>query len=635
MNRHQPIGTTCRLVVHSCFGIVICITALTQNSVLAQPNLLAIDWEVQQRFRNFDFLGSQPSNQRALEAWNTYSPRSSDDSLVSWLNRLQSEGHLSPYADTQNAWNEESVDPKQIYRSELVEAPKTYAVTAKLIGFAGPAVQECSWTLTGSVPITAPCVASVRINLPHEGAIVEVSSLGQLIARDSVHPRFRIILGLGDSYGSGQGNPDRPTKWNAQVKETRWTLGDIDWTSSYVVAPANWQSNRCNRSFWSHQHMAALKSAADDRHSVVSFVHLSCTGAEIVDGMLAPQRKPSGRNLVCDSPENRKGQNAEQVDPQCDVPYSQIRAAVELLCSEPTIPVAPSDYQAIRAEIQTLELSKKQAAWINELRACGAGKQRPIDRIFVSIGGNDIGFAGVIAWGLLPLDSKTPIWELFSDFVTGVARKDGGVICPYPRATKGCDVPSAQERMRELDGRFNALAIALKKLLEVNGSTIVLTGYPNPLKNARGEYCGDRPYSNEPNRWYALHYTIPQYVSPSRWQLNLTPWETEQVDKQVVPRLNDALQRAASANQWHFVDARQAMANRGWCTGPDPTLPPPSKAVNWNAYSDHVRRVRTGNDSFLTQWAISAGRADWLSGVFHPNAHGHAAVADLIARESP
>lgn len=77
------------------------------------------------------------------------------------------------------------------------------------------------------------------------------------------HPILRdlLIVGLGDSNGSGEGNPDN-------------------------LASASWIDQRCDRSHWSYQ--AKTAAALEDASPLtsVTFVHLACSGASITQGLI-------------------------------------------------------------------------------------------------------------------------------------------------------------------------------------------------------------------------------------------------------------------------------------------------------------------------------------------------------------
>lgn len=82
-----------------------------------------------------------------------------------------------------------------------------------------------------------------------------------------------LVIGLGDSLASGEGNPEGGTG-----------------------AGARWQDLRCDRSLLSYQALTALAIERADPQTSVTFVHLACSGASILDtsgtgrkgGLLAP-----------------------------------------------------------------------------------------------------------------------------------------------------------------------------------------------------------------------------------------------------------------------------------------------------------------------------------------------------------
>lgn len=73
-----------------------------------------------------------------------------------------------------------------------------------------------------------------------------------------------LIAGLGDSNGSGEGNPD--------IRGLR----------------ARWQDYRCDRSANSFEAQAALDIEKRDKKTSVTFVHLACSGASVPRGMVGP-----------------------------------------------------------------------------------------------------------------------------------------------------------------------------------------------------------------------------------------------------------------------------------------------------------------------------------------------------------
>ncbi len=79
--------------------------------------------------------------------------------------------------------------------------------------------------------------------------------------------RDYLIVSLGDSVASGEGNPDFRAS------------GSI---------PGGWTNTLCHRSGWSGPAQAAGRIEHADRHTSVTFVSLACSGASIMAGLLNP-----------------------------------------------------------------------------------------------------------------------------------------------------------------------------------------------------------------------------------------------------------------------------------------------------------------------------------------------------------
>ncbi len=77
-----------------------------------------------------------------------------------------------------------------------------------------------------------------------------------------------LIVGIGDSNGSGEGTPDRPEDYRKAV----------------------WVNKQCHRSGNSHQALTAKKIEQANKKTSVTFRHLACSGAQIEDGLLKPYR---------------------------------------------------------------------------------------------------------------------------------------------------------------------------------------------------------------------------------------------------------------------------------------------------------------------------------------------------------
>jgi lysophospholipase L1-like esterase len=74
--------------------------------------------------------------------------------------------------------------------------------------------------------------------------------------------RDLLVVGLGDSTASGEGNPDS------------------------AVSPVRWQDKRCHRSSRGFEALTASRLEAASDRSSVTYVPLACSGASIVNGLL-------------------------------------------------------------------------------------------------------------------------------------------------------------------------------------------------------------------------------------------------------------------------------------------------------------------------------------------------------------
>src|SRR5215208_6153607 len=77
-----------------------------------------------------------------------------------------------------------------------------------------------------------------------------------------------LVASIGDSVGSGEGNPD----------------------VAATFGRARWQSPQCHRSSRAASARAALALENADPHTSVTFLHLACSGAEIDPGLLTGYR---------------------------------------------------------------------------------------------------------------------------------------------------------------------------------------------------------------------------------------------------------------------------------------------------------------------------------------------------------
>lgn len=251
---------------------------------------------------------------------------------MAWITRLINAGIGSPYRQSATGpWREAAGKNESPYADDFIALPKMVMIRVRLTDLTDMDGLSCNWTVNDSPATSQACSKAFQPEGPVQvGIKIAVSVRRQPVASTTVSPRVRIILGLGDSYSAGEGTPDVPVTWRDKLPEKLWPFNGGGAINSYVEAPTQWFSNRCNRSFYSYQNMLAMRLAAQDKHSIVSFVHLACAGAEVLDGILAPQRVAPGAPGKCKGPSDRPKSKRDEVDPDCDVPYSQLRAAANI-----------------------------------------------------------------------------------------------------------------------------------------------------------------------------------------------------------------------------------------------------------------------------------------------------------------
>jgi len=101
---------------------------------------------------------------------------------------------------------------------------------------------------------------TVTLSIETASGITGTSAPQQILVKDI------LIISVGDSYGSGEGAPDRVVQYGL---------------FGFPVAPAEWQDRRCHRSAWAGPSQAAALIEESDPHTSVTFVSLACSGATI------------------------------------------------------------------------------------------------------------------------------------------------------------------------------------------------------------------------------------------------------------------------------------------------------------------------------------------------------------------
>lgn len=205
---------------------------------------------------------------------------------------------------------------------------------------AGGAITEYRWTVDGNDLSDTDCNATFQVDdgatVPVRLEVTATAGAGGTVTHatsSDVTPVDHLIVSIGDSIASGEGNPHRDGRWNPWISPT-------------------WEDRACHRSDTAGPARAAAELEDRDPRSSVTFIHLACSGASMLDTPDTAGAVPSGP----DDPETGGLLDGyEGIEPWLDPP---------------------------------------RPAQLDQLVAAVGGQR--VDALLVSIGANDIRFSEVV-----------------------------------------------------------------------------------------------------------------------------------------------------------------------------------------------------------------------------------------------
>ncbi|MEZ5849629.1 MAG: hypothetical protein R3D68_03135 [Hyphomicrobiaceae bacterium] len=509
--------------------------------------------------------------------------------------------------------------------------PRSHRIIATLKDVEDATRVDCTWLTAPKggrrrgAAVTFPCDTPVILEIPYpSGARVSVEVGGVEVAGTPVAIKDVLILGLGDSFGSGEGNPDVPVRFSrdrvvdypggkSAATLTGYPARVGDWSqigdAGFIKANPRWLDQACHRSIYSHQLRAALQLAVENPHRAVTFMSFACSGAETVNGLFLRYK---GHEWVPNPPD-----------------LSQLSAAARAQCGERNV----NAYDLPEAYHMKGHIPELQGGLV--LVRCDLEEARKIDLVLLSVGGNDVGFSRLVANAILADKS--------------VLRRLGGWFGEVHGFKEAADLIDA------LEFRYKSLNRAMHNILHVpwgESDRVLLVGYPSlTLLDDGRSICPDGR---------AGMTVVPDF------ELKAAQARDSMVAGE---RLNDMMRSSSRQLGWTFVERHRPLFvgrsicstnHEEWATRADDLRLPrridgrwvPFNPADWQPYVQRQRWFRTPNDAFMTanfhvarsfmQKAIPKSTLSWFqvllaslySGAFHPTAEGQAAIADAVVVEA-
>jgi lysophospholipase L1-like esterase len=500
---------------------------------------------------------------------------------------------------------------------------------------------------------------SVKVQLPN----------GSLLAEPDVVVDDLLVVALGDSFASGESNPDRPVTFSdtrqmlydpvnvnrdnmanrsPTKKELGYGLASADdfnpkslpkrlmedeekgliysptspeFLAAFDKARARWLSADCHRSQYGYPFRVSMGLALEDRHRAITFVSLACSGADIAEGLFGPA---DARDELA-GPEGQK-----TVPPQLD-------ALSALICRSEADRTDGMTYRLPVYASGSTRIGEKSFT----MRWCAPqSRKRPIDVLLLSIGGNDVGFGSLVTYAIT--DTASDIAPI------------AGLLGHELRFS-----PSVSEvYLSVLDRRMQALKQALSDGFGVDPSRVLQNAYEPIQFDETGNVCGNEPTLGlDVYPKFRYDRTRTQEVSNFVHELQIR----EACMTNAAPSGCPAGLATGRGTGFHFItDHTVEFFHRGVCAR-DPrgtasdqinmSMPRVSNATgSFTPYSPagalpyghRWRLVRDPNDAFLAANTHREGISPFddlqppyvalVSGAFHPTAEGHAIVADHVLR---
>jgi hypothetical protein len=607
------------LALFSMFGPV--------RSGYAQTPTAQITWEVTNRFRLF---AEQKDFDRHVGAWRSDNSGTSK-SILETEQALEKQLGGGGWASTVGRVCYDRMTgelPQSCMRDNKREdyfKPDSHLIKLKVKLPPEFSAAQCTWTVGENPPVQKPCsdvVADQRVpdKKSTQARVTATAAGGLTIAADTVIlAQDFLIVGLGDSIASGEGNPDKPIALTDTgfcfsrvlqfVQETFYLPGRANAVNvaedcadhpgdreAWDKAAAGWLFAACHLSLYSYQVRAALALAVENPDISVTFVPLGCTGATIQQGLLGPLEARE-RSLTSEAPGPRfVGAQLDQLAGYLGAKSKTPSRLADLIFL--TVGANDVNFSGLVANIIVTENPERQVAGDAHLIASPNDEQ---EQLKVNLK-NDFGRLRTQLAPFVGGNLDRVVFVTYGD----PARHQGGKDCPSSRT--GFDShPAFSVNGAELAKTIDFVEKSFLPALKSYATCDAAAGCSDPAKQ-RMTFVADHLVAFADHGFCASDDSDPQF------------------------------DRACFRNGDSFAGLPGGLSNPLACRG--------HRASEFRPYAHRARWIRTANDSYFTAmtypWTarsfmdnpsyIHDGRWGLTSvvygGVLHPTAEGHAAMAD-------
>jgi hypothetical protein len=129
-----------------------------------------------------------------------------------------------------------------------------------------------------------PCTGTFRVTVSVLENDKEIESLVKII-----DPKDYLIIAIGDSFSSGEGDPDIYGKSLNPGHCDDITWSELNSDPYTMSVPAIWIEELAHRSFKSPSSKVAAMLEDCDPHSSITFLNFACSGGKVTYGLMKPQ----------------------------------------------------------------------------------------------------------------------------------------------------------------------------------------------------------------------------------------------------------------------------------------------------------------------------------------------------------